>query len=88
MGSRSFISAFEASLGSSRRATAKITVPTGLLGLPPSGPATPVIATATSALLRLSAPFAIAQATAIETAPKVSMRSGETPSISCLASFE
>ena len=37
-----------------------IYVPTGLPGLPPSGPAMPLIATATSALLRSSAPCAMA----------------------------
>jgi hypothetical protein len=49
----------------------------------------PVIATATSAwVLRLSAPCAMLQATAIDTEPKVSSTSVLTLSTSCLASFE
>ena len=64
-------------------ARANTTVPTGFLSLPPAGPAMPVIATATSAPLRSSAPCAMPQATAIETAPKVSSTSSLTPSIDC-----
>jgi len=71
-----------------RTTRAKTTVPTGLSAVPPPGPATPLIATATSACERSSAPLAIDHAQAIETAPKVSMMSCATPSISILAAFE
>jgi hypothetical protein len=56
--------------GSRRMAHAKQTVPTGLSGVPPSGPAMPVTATATCAALCDSAPIAIARATGSLTAPK------------------
>jgi hypothetical protein len=48
----------------------------------------PLIATATSAWLRSSAPRAIAKTQATETAPNASMMSPDTPRLSCLASFE
>ena len=48
----------------------------------------PVIATATSASECFSAPRAMPQATATETAPNVSISSALTPSDSILASFE
>jgi len=71
-----------------RSARAKTTVPTGFFSLPPPGPAIPVIATATSAALFVSAPCAMLQATAIETAPKVSSTSWLTFRMSSFASFE
>ena len=61
------------------------TVPTGFSGVPPSGPATPVIATAVSAPNRSTAPSAIASATSCDTAPCASMSAGSTPSRSILA---
>ena len=53
---------FDSASGASlpRIARANTTVPTGFCSLPPSGPAMPLIATAISALLRSSAPLAIA----------------------------
>ena len=51
-----------ASVGPPRRAQAKWTRPTGFAAVPPSGPATPVTLTATSAREALSAPSAIALA--------------------------
>jgi len=71
-----------------RVASANTTVPTGFFSLPPPGPAMPVIATAVSAWLCFNAPCAIAQATAIDTAPKVSRMSRLTPTASILASLE
>jgi len=71
-----------------RTAWANTTVPTGFFSVPPSGPAMPVIATATSAWVRAIAPCAMLQATAIETEPKVSSTSLPTLSTSCLASLE
>ena len=59
-----------------------------LTAVPPSGPATPLTATATSARLKRSAPRAMALAVAIDTAPNVSINSLETPSASVLDSFE
>ena len=56
--SKNFDSASRSSL--SRTARANTTVPTGFCSLPPSGPAMPLIATATSALLFVSAPWAMA----------------------------
>src|SRR5215475_8346558 len=50
--------------------TAKQTVPTGLSGAPPSGPATPVIATATDEPQTRLAPSAISRAVGSLTAPK------------------
>src|SRR5204863_21776 len=61
-----------------RSAVANTTVPTGLEGEPPPGPAMPVIATAISASDAASAPRAIAQAVATLTAPKVSTTSSLT----------
>ena len=68
-------------------ARAKTTVPTGFFSDPPPGPAMPVIATATSAPLLVSAPCAIAQAQATETLPNVSITSELTPSRPIFASF-
>ena len=47
----------------------KHTIPTGLVSVPPPGPAIPVTATATCARLRLSAPDAISRAVSSLTAP-------------------
>jgi SHS family lactate transporter-like MFS transporter len=60
--------------------TAKQTVPTGLSGEPPSGPAMPVIATATADPHTRFAPSAISRAVGSLTAPKSAMVSGLTPS--------
>ena len=49
----------------------KQTVPTGLVSVAPVGPAIPVIATPTSALLILSAPETICEAILSSTAPKL-----------------
>ena len=62
--------------------------PDRLCSVPPSGPAMPVIATATSAPEASSAPCAIAQAVATLTAPNVSTTSWQTLSSAILASFE
>ena len=59
--------------------TAKQTVPTGLSGAPPSGPATPVIATATDEPQTRLAPSAISRAVGSLTAPKSAIVSGLTP---------
>ncbi len=66
----------------------KTDVANRLPSLPPSGPAIPVIETATSASKRFSAPIAIASATCGETAPWVSIRLGSTPSNSVFAWLE
>ena len=64
------------------------TVPTGLSGVPPVGPATPVTATLTCARECRTAPNAIARATTSLTAPCAATRSGSTPSASAFASLE
>ncbi len=69
-------------------AVAKTTVPTGFEGVPPPGPAIPVIATATSASDAASAPRAIAQAVATLTAPNVSTTSSLTFSSWIFAALE
>ncbi len=68
--------------------TVKQTVPTGLSGVPPPGPAIPVIATAVSAPKRCRAPAAIASATGSDTAPCASMSAASTPSSWIFASLE
>ena len=60
----------------------------GLSGVPPCGPAIPVMATATSASEAARAPRAIAQAVATLTAPNVSTTSSETLSWPILAALE
>ena len=67
------------------RAVAIWTVPTGFIGEPPPGPATPVMATAMWARLLFNAPSAIIRATGSDTAPKSAIRSPGMPSISSLA---
>ena len=52
-----------------RSATAIQTVPTGLVSVPPSGPAIPVTLTAKRTFARSAAPSAIAHATDSLTAP-------------------
>lgn len=64
------------------------TVPTGVSGLPPEGPATPVTATATSAPLTASAPEAIAEAVSRLTTPYRSIVSCDTPRSRTFASIE
>ncbi len=63
-------------------------MPTGLAGLPPVGPATPVTATVMLAAERASAPTAIARAVASLTAPWATSVASGTPSMSCFAAFE
>ncbi len=70
------------------RAQAKWTRPSGFSGVPPPGPATPVMATERSARLCASAPSAMASATGSETAPCATISSMGTPIASALASFE
>ena len=77
-----------ASASPPRAAVAIQTVPTGLAGVPPSGPAMPVTATAKPAGERASTPSAIARATSALTAPWRAMSAGATPSSSILAAFE
>src|SRR5262249_43168917 len=69
-------------------AQAKHTVPTGFSGVPPVGPATPVMDTATLALLRSSAPRAISLAVSSLTAPCAWRVSVRTPRSSSLAALE
>ena len=59
-----------------------------LPGVPPSGPAMPVMAIATSAPKRRRAPSAISAAVSSLTAPCASSVSWRTPRIACLAGFE
>lgn len=68
--------------------TVKHTVPTGFSGVPPLGPAIPVIAVAVSAPKPYSAPAAIAWATGSETAPWASISAGSTPRSCAFASLE
>ena len=74
-------------VGPSVSITQNHTVPTGFSGVPPPGPATPVIATAVSAPNRCRAPAAIASATCSETAPYSAISAASTPSTATLASF-
>ena len=53
-------------------------VPTGFCGVPPPGPAMPVMATQTSAPVRSRTPSAIATATGSLTAPCASMSDAGT----------
>ena len=64
------------------------TSPTGFSGDPPPGPATPVIATVSSASERASAPSAIARATGSDTAPCRAISSAGTPIAPALAALE
>ena len=64
------------------------TVPTGFVGVAPSGPAMPVTATAKVAGERASAPSAIARATSALTAPCASISAAGTPSSSLFAALE
>jgi hypothetical protein len=66
----------------------KQTVPTGLPGTAPVGPAMPVVDTATSALLLASAPSAIAPATSSLTEPNCAISAAGTSSMSVLEAFE
>src|SRR5690242_11695496 len=59
----------------------------GFSGVPPPGPAIPVIEQAIDALERASAPSAIAIAHSRLTAPYFLSISRDTPSISCFASL-
>ncbi len=64
------------------------TVPTGLSGVPPSGPAIPLTAMATSAPDAPSAPRAISLTVRSLTAPKRASVRADTPSTRRFASFE
>ena len=59
-------------------ATLRQTIPTGFSGVPPPGPATPVMPTPTAAPKRAAAPSASAAATSGETAPWRSISSAGT----------
>src|SRR5690606_26100510 len=67
-------------------AVPKQTVPTGLSGVPPAGPAMPVTATESPVPIRAQAPAAMAAATSSLTAPWRPIRAASTPSIPALAS--
>jgi hypothetical protein len=69
------------------RASASHTVPTGLPGTAPPGPAMPVTATARCTGARFSAPSAIASATGSLTAPCARSSASGTPSSSDLAAL-
>ena len=69
-------------------ATATQMVPTGFEGVPPPGPAMPLVAMAISAPNFREAPLAIASATGIETAPLSAMREASTSSRLVLTSLE
>jgi hypothetical protein len=71
----------------SAAASASHTVPTGLPGTAPPGPAMPVTATARCTGARVSAPSAIARATGSLTAPWVRSSASGTPSSSDLAAL-
>ena len=64
------------------------TVPTGFAGVPPSGPAIPVMASAHAVPARSAAPRAIASAQGALTAPWTRRTSAGTPRSSSLARFE
>src|SRR3954452_14697770 len=68
-------------------AACRWTSPTGFSGVPPSGPATPVTATATSAPSRARAPAAIAAAVSADTAPNDASVASGTPSEAAFTSF-
>ena len=68
-------------------ATATATVPTGLAGVPPSGPAMPVMPTPMSASAIARMPSAMARATGSLTAPWASSRAGGTRSTVVLTSL-
>src|SRR5438132_11656605 len=68
--------------------TAKQTVPTGLSGAPPSGPAMPVMDTASVDPQSFFAPSAISRAHGSLTAPKSASVSGLTPRTPVLISSE
>ena len=65
-------------MGLSFEASATCTVPTGFSGVPPSGPAMPVMDIARSAFVFLSAPWAMACAMGSLTTPCVWMSAGST----------
>src|SRR5262245_9275389 len=69
-------------------AAAMNTVPTGLVGVPPSGPAIPVPAIPHGDPEIRQMPAAIASATGALTAPCSRSRASGTPRSCCLASFE
>ena len=64
------------------------TVPTGRSGVPPPGPAIPLIAIPRSALLYVKAPTTISPTTSSLTAPKDLSVALETPRILCFEMFE
>ncbi len=68
--------------------SAKHIVPTGFSSLPPSGPAIPVTANVTSALLLFDSPSAISRAHSMLTAPKFFKVSEPTPRSHIFESFE
>jgi hypothetical protein len=70
------------------RLQAKHTVPTGLPGTAPVGPAMPVVDSATWALLLANAPSAMAAATSTLTAPTWAIRAAGTSSNAVLEALE
>ena len=64
------------------------TVPTGLSGEPPPGPAIQLMATPRSARLSATAPSTISVTTSSLTAPNLLSESFDTPKILCLEIFE
>ena len=72
----------------SPRAQPKQTVPTGLPGTAPVGPAMPVVETATSAVLLPSAPSAMRPATSSLTEPNCAISAAGTSSNSVLEALE
>jgi hypothetical protein len=66
----------------------KHTVPTGLPGTAPVGPAMPVVETAMWALLEPSAPLAMAAATSSDTLPIWAISAADTSSSSVLEALE
>ncbi len=69
-------------------ATLRQTIPTGFSGVPPSGPATPVMPTPTAAPNRSAAPSASAAATSGDTAPCRSISAAGTSAKATFAAFE
>ena len=77
------------SVAAARRAAAQNqTVPTGLSGRPPSGPAMPLTASATVAPVTRSAPSAISRTVCSLTAPKLSSVTPATFRSRIFAAFE
>src|ERR1700683_3283218 len=85
---KSFSSAMISTVAPKRAAAQNHTVPTGLPGEPPSGPAIPETASDTFAPLTRSAPSAISRTVCSLTAPKLSSVAGATPRSRTFAALE